>query len=153
MKLSAQSLITAVKTLLIDGKVSTQEDLRGFLLDQGFAVNQSKISRLLRKIGAIKIIDDRGTSCYTLPRHETPPSAHSSLSQLISNIVANENMIIIHTNPGSASLIGRLLDHQTQELGILGTVAGDDTVLVIPSSIKQVENTLIAVKNRLYRVG
>ncbi len=144
------SATNALKALLAQGTISTQEGLRAALSQQGVPVNQSKISRLLRKLGAVKIVNAQGKSIYTMPRGPAMPSAQSSLTDLIVDIVANETLIIIHTNPGSASLIGGLLDHKTQELEILGTVAGDDTVFVVPKSVARIEVTLKAVKARLY---
>lgn len=62
-----------------------------------------------------------------------PPSLRSSLSELVQDIVCNEYLIVIHTNPGSASLIARSLDHYGSDK-ILGTIAGDDTIFVtLPS--------------------
>lgn len=142
-------LISALKALLSTGKIGTQEEIKIALVQQGFSVNQSKISRLLRKIGAIKITNDEGHIVYALPREPALPSTQSSLAQLIIDIVANETLIIIHTNPGSAPLIGGLLDHQTQELEILGTVAGDDTLFVVPKSITRIDATLKAISERL----
>jgi len=147
---TAVNLIDALKTLLSEGIAGTQEEIKNALQSRGIEVNQSKISRILRKIGAVKMVDEEGESVYSLPRNGLPPSTHSSLSQLIVSIVANETLIVIHTNPGSAPLIGRLLDHQTQELFLLGTVAGDDTIFVVPQSIQQIDKTLQAVKERLY---
>jgi transcriptional regulator of arginine metabolism len=146
----SSSLISALRALLLNDKVGTQEEIKTALAQQGFSLNQSKISRLLRKISAIKTTNDKGHIIYALPREPALPSAQSSVAQLIVDIVANETLIIIHTNPGSAPLIGGLLDHQTQELEILGTVAGDDTLFVVPKSIARIDTTLKAVKARLY---
>lgn len=148
-KPSFHSLISALKALLATGTIGTQEEIKTALAQQGFSLNQSKISRLLRKIGAIKVTNDEGHMIYTLPREPALPSTQSSLAQLIVDIVANETLIIIHTNPGSASLIGGLLDHQTQELELLGTVAGDDTLFVVPKSITRIDATLKAISERL----
>jgi transcriptional regulator of arginine metabolism len=142
----------ALKKLLIAGTASTQDEIKHALFKQGITINQSKISRLLRKMGAVKITNEQGESLYSLPRNLAPRTTQSSLSQLIIDIVANEALIIIHTNPGSASLIGGLLDHQIQDLGILGTVAGDDTVFVVPKSIHHIQEALQAIKKRLYNI-
>ncbi|HVV69560.1 MAG TPA: arginine repressor [Gammaproteobacteria bacterium] len=146
----SQKLLNALKTLLLSGTVSTQAEIKQALQQQGFYINQSKISRLLRRLGAIKVTNQQGESSYSLPREPLLPSAQSSLAQLIIDIAANETLIIIRTNPGSASLIAALLDRQAAELGILGTVAGDDTLFIVPRSIHTIQQTLTAIKKRLY---
>ena len=145
-------VISAMKEILQEGVVGTQEAIIQALAEQRIHINQSKASRLLRKVGAVKIINDQGESIYSLQREPMLPSAGSSLARLIIDVMANESLIVIHTNPGSASLIARLLDHRTQELQILGTVAGDDTLLVVPKSTQHIKVTLAAVKKQLYGV-
>jgi len=144
------NLLDALKNLLLEGVAGTQEEMIQALEKQGIHINQSKVSRLLRKVGAVKIINERGESVYSLQREPVPPSTERSVAQLIIDVVANETMIVIHTNPGSASLIARLLDYQVQELGILGTVAGDDTLFVVPKSNRDIGKTVEAIKTRLY---
>ncbi len=146
-------LISVLKDLLVHSKAGTQEEIKQLLQQQGFDVNQSKISRLLRQIGAVKTTNEHKQIVYSLPREPAPPSTQSQLIQLIIDVVANETLIIIHTNPGSAGLIGRLLDHNQKELGILGTVAGDDTIFVVPKSTRQIQQTLRAIKKHLSNIS
>lgn len=139
-------LIEALKQILWSGKASSQEEIVTALEAEGHDVNQSKISRLLRKIGAVKITNEHKQIIYTLPQEPAPPTSKNILSQLITNIACNEALVVIHTNPGCASLIARLLDHHRQELHILGTVAGDDTLFITPTSIKEVIHTTNAIR-------
>ncbi len=150
---SSLKLLNALKNLLISGTAGTQEEIKQTLQQQGFHVNQSKISRLLRRLGAIKVTNERGESSYSLSQDLPVTSTQGALSQLIIDVIANEALIVIRTNPGSASLIAGLLDRLKVELGILGTVAGDDTLFVAPRSIKTINQTLAAVKKRLYGEG
>jgi transcriptional regulator of arginine metabolism len=143
------TILDALKELLLNASVSTQADIKKALQRQGYLLNQSKISRLLRKIGAVKITNEHKQIIYSLPKEPAPPTSAHVFSQLIVNITANETLIVIHTNPGSASMIGRLLDHHAQELEILGTVAGDDTVFIAPKSIKQIASLRKRIKNFL----
>jgi transcriptional regulator of arginine metabolism len=146
------SFVNAVKNLLANGKASTQEDIRLSLAKQGILVNQSKISRLLRKLGVIKIFNAEKKTVYSLPLDPLPPPQNSSLGQLILEILTNETMIVIRTNPGSASLIARLLDHHDKSLKILGTLAGDDTLFVVPHSIKTIQKLATQIKN-LFKIS
>jgi len=140
------ALIDALKDILLSGNAGTQEEIVHSLEAQGFEVNQSKVSRVLRKLGAVKITNERKEIIYALPLEPAPPTSKNILSQLISNISYNEAIVVIHTNPGSASLIARLLDHHRQELKILGTVAGDDTLFITPLSLKNIKQTVLAIR-------
>lgn len=130
----------ALRSILTKKGAGTQEDLRAELEKQGLEVNQSTISRSLRKLGAVKIFSPTGEAFYKLPEEEVIPTVEASLCDLVVNIVHNEFLIVIYTSPGSASLIARNLDHFGSDK-ILGTVAGDDTIFVaIPSgkSLKKI---------------
>jgi transcriptional regulator of arginine metabolism len=148
-KQSSANMFDALKTLLLAETVSTQDEIRLALEALGYDANQSKISRLLRKLGAVKITNERKQIIYSLPHEPPPPASKSILSQLIISIRHNEIMIVIDTNPGSASLIGRLLDHHREELHVLGTVAGDDTVFIAPTSVKLITKTLKSIRTFL----
>jgi transcriptional regulator of arginine metabolism len=143
------SILEAIKKLLANGHNTTQEAIRLSLAKQGIAVNQSKISRLLRKLGAVKKIDQQKKAFYSLPLEPPPPLQNSSLGQLVLDTTANETLIVVRTNPGSASLIARLLDHHYAGREILGTLAGDDTVFVVPKSIKDIKNLTAQIKQLL----
>lgn len=136
-----------LKQLLQTSSTTTQTELQQLLQQKGVCITQSQVSRLLRKIGAVKMINEQGQSVYALPYDIVPPSSQSSLAQLIVDIVANETLIVIHTNPGSAPLIARLFDHQLKEFEILGTVAGDDTLFVVPTSIHNIQEVLEKIKH------
>lgn len=143
------SLEEALKAILLSDSVGTQEAIIEALEELGYEVNQSRISRLLRKLGAIKTANEHKQIIYTLPAEPAPLASKNILSQLIISIKTNESLIVINTNPGSASLIGRLLDYHREELNILGTVAGDDTVFIAPHSVKQIAKTLEIVRDFL----
>ncbi len=140
-------LLEALKELLMRRKETTQEDICLALEKQGYVINQTKVSRLLRKIGAIKVLSPQGDVVYSLPREPSPPRLSTPLSELILRIVANEVMVVIFTSPGSASLIARLLDYEQDALGILGTLAGDDTIFITPHSIKDMKKVVQGIKN------
>ncbi|MBI3544400.1 MAG: arginine repressor [Deltaproteobacteria bacterium] len=134
--------IDALKKLLGQGKLSTQEELVGELADLSFEVTQSTISRDLRKIGAVKAIDPDGRTVYRLPEDvPASPVATTALAELVVDMATNGNLIVIHTTPGSASLVARHLD-ATQRENVLGTIAGDDCIFVAPSSLKDIKSTM-----------
>jgi transcriptional regulator of arginine metabolism len=142
--------LEALRQVLSKKGAGSQEDLREELLKQGFDVNQSTISRGLRKLGAIKTFSPSGEAFYKLPDKETPPSLGASLGDLVLGIRHNDFLIVIQTTSGSASLIAELLDNFGQDK-ILGTVAGDNTIFVaIPSgrSVKKFVSELNAFFNK-----
>lgn len=146
----SNQLLNDLRDLLFEGKVETQEEICQALQAKGHSVNQSKVSRLLRKIGAIKSKNEDGQIVYRLPHEPAPPTIHSSLSSVIIDAVANETTIIVYTSPGSAQVIARLIDYHKNRLQILGTIAGDDTIFIAPKTIQHIDKTLAAIKDILF---
>lgn len=144
-----QAISIAIRKLIHTEKIKTQNQLSDALKAKGFAINQSKISRLLSKLNIVKIKDEEQQLIYGLPKEPHPPAIHISLSNLIIDVVANESQVVIHTSPGSASLIGRIIDYNRESLDILGVVAGDDTLFVVPSSINKIKTCLNNIQNLL----
>lgn len=139
----------ALKQILTTGIAARQEEICDLLNQKGHEVDQSKISRMLRKLGAVKIKDTTGKMVYRLPQNSLPPSTNSSLANLVTEVVANETLIAVHTNPGSAALVARVIDYHRQKLQILGTVAGDDVIFVAPQTTKNTGQLLTAIKKLL----
>jgi transcriptional regulator of arginine metabolism len=137
----ARSRLEALRKLLSEGELSTQDELRGELLRLKFDVTQSTISRDLRRLGAVKGIDPDGRTTYRLPDEVTAPVTTSSLRDLVTEIAHNGSIIVIHTTPGSASLVARHLDHYRPG-GLLGTIAGDDTIFAAPASVRDIKATI-----------
>ncbi len=144
-----QPLTRDLHDLLMAGTAASQDQLCQLLTAQGHEINQSKISRLLRKLGAVKSKNAQGEIVYRLPKEPAPPTPSSPLADLILSIDCNEANIVITTSPGAAQLVARLLDYNREHTGILGSVAGDDTILVIPTSIHQTQLTLEKLKQQL----
>jgi len=143
------ALLEALSEILRKGSAGTQQEICEELAAKGFVINQSKISRLLHKLAAIKVKNAEGQTVYRLPKELAPPPRQTPLTHLILKIEANENLVVIQTSPGSASLIARMLDYQNSESEILATLAGDDTIFVAPKSTKKINSTLEEVKKLL----
>ncbi len=121
----------AVKEAIDSGKASTQEEIRLALEKRGLEITQSTVSRILKKVGAIKSFDQQGRSVYRLDPLMVESAVESSLQNLLVSIDYNDYLVVIKTTPGSASLVARYLDHHKPGK-ILGTIAGDDTIFVAP---------------------
>lgn len=138
--------LNALRKLLEEGEASTQEDLVRELKSQRFAVTQSTISRDLSRLNAVKARDATGRVVYRLPDDiMSPAPVVSDMKGLLLDIYNNESLIVIKTTPGSASLLARLLDTSKPE-GILGTIAGDDTIFVAPMSQKRINQTIAKIR-------
>jgi transcriptional regulator of arginine metabolism len=141
--------LNALRKILESGKNSTQEEIRDMLEERGFDVNQSTISRDLRKVGAIKAIDTKGRTVYRLSQVASETNfVAQSLGDLILSITNNDSLIVIQTTPGSASLIARHLDIN-RPAAILGTIAGDDTIFVAPSKEQSIKQTINAIRESI----
>lgn len=141
--------LQALRRLLAQEDASTQDELREELEKLDFEVNQSTISRDLRKLGAVKMIDANGRTVYRLNEEMAPVRAPTGLATLVTNIEHNGVMVVIHTSPGSASLVARTIDQLRDENGVLGTIAGDDTVFVAPRAPKSIEVLVRAIRQVL----
>ncbi len=144
---SVSERLNALRKILESGKNSTQEELRDMLEAKGHDVNQSTISRDLRKIGAIKGTDNKSRTVYRLSEMSSESNfVGQSIGDLILNITHNDSMIVIQTSPGSASLVARHLDIN-RPADILGTIAGDDTIFVAPSREHSIKQTILAIRD------
>ncbi|TDF38152.1 transcriptional regulator ArgR [Alteromonadaceae bacterium M269] len=137
-----EQLVKAFKELLKGENYGSQAEIVDALKAEGFDnISQSKVSRMLSKFGAVRTRNAKGEMAYCLPPELGMPTAKSPLKQLVLDIVHNNVMIIIRTSPGAAQLIARLLDSLNQTDGVLGTIAGDDTIFIAPTDITQIEET------------
>ncbi|KFD22688.1 MULTISPECIES: transcriptional regulator ArgR [Tatumella] len=129
-----EDLIRAFKALLKEEKFSSQGEIVTALQDEGFNnINQSKVSRMLTKFGAVRTRNAKMEMVYCLPAELGVPTTTSPLKNLVLDIDFNDALVVIHTSPGAAQLIARLLDSLGKAEGILGTIAGDDTIFITPS--------------------
>lgn len=138
-------LTEAIASIFIDTSPEnipgTQAELIEQLRERLIDVNQSSVSRALKKLGAFKKTNEFGRQIYALPGSETNNiymEEVKELSRYIESVESNETMTIVKTGPGTASLVSVILDHLTCP-HIIGTLAGDDTIMVIPNSIKNVQ--------------
>ena len=113
--------------LIKAGKISSQSDLVKELKKAGFSVTQATASRDLEEIGAV-----RGRSGYTLAESDNDSMARSMPlpGELILSVEASGNLAVVRTPPGGAQFLASALDHSGIS-SIIGTIAGDDTVLVV----------------------
>ena len=142
-----EALVQAFKDLLKQEQFGSQGDIVDALKAQGFDnISQSKVSRMLSKFGAVRTRNARQEMVYCLPAELGVPTAKSPLKQLVLDIEHNNMMIIIRTSPGAAQLIARLLDSLSKSDGVLGTIAGDDTIFIAPTDVTEIKQTMVKLE-------
>lgn len=114
--------------------VETQEQLLGELQNEGFRCTQATISRDIKEMRIVKELTSMGTYRYTTSTNEMGGTFTSRLNTIFRECVVSydyaQNIIVIRTLPGLASAAGSAID--TMNLSaVIGTLAGDDTVIVI----------------------
>ena len=123
-----------VASLVDRMRLGTQDDLLGALAGAGCRVTQATVSRDLRELGIQKVLDPLGRQRYVLPGSAPRPDPRGALEALLSqygrSAIAAGNLVVVHCRIGSAPAIARGVDQLAHPL-VLGTLAGDDTFLVI----------------------
>lgn len=137
MQLSKAERQRLIESVVSRMRIGTQFELLDALADAGCAVTQATISRDIRELGLEKTHDPLGRPRYVLPqvvRRSDPAEVLSSiLSQFGRKVTAARNIVVLQSELGSAPAIARALD-QLEHQRIVGTLAGDDTVLVVAPS-------------------
>lgn len=129
-KSERQRLIASVVTRK---RIGTQFELLAALADAGCRVTQATVSRDLRELGLEKAHDPLGRPRYVLPETRRPDprdGLRRVLAEFGRAVTPAQNIVVVHSEFGSAPAIGRALDRLEHGL-IVGTLAGDDTCLVI----------------------
>jgi transcriptional regulator of arginine metabolism len=125
-----------IQRLLSDHHVSSQEHLVELLATEGLTATQATVSRDLEELGAIKVRvagSDRPVYAVAeLPKDQVVPAEHLRrvLGEWVVDIAWSGNLVVLRTPPGSAHVVASALDRTGLD-GVIGTVAGDDTVLVV----------------------
>jgi transcriptional regulator of arginine metabolism len=133
----------AILTLVATRPVHSQEQLAQLLDTQGFETTQATVSRDIKELGLIKVPLKNGESDGNLFKYVVPSATinyvsrlHRAVGELVVSIEQAMNLIVLKTSPGCAMLVASALDEAAWP-EIIGTVGGDDTVLVIVRSIEQ----------------
>lgn len=131
MKTKRQAKIIEI---ISNQSVETQEQLLAALQAEGFRGTQATISRDIKELRIVKELTSLGTYRYTTSANEVGSSFSNKLNTIFRECVISfdyaQNIIVIKTLPGLASAAGSAIDSMNLSI-ILGTLAGDDTVMVI----------------------
>lgn len=129
-------------------EIANQGELVRLLAEQGVEATQVTVSRDLEDLGAVKVRRPGGVLVYALPeggdrRPATEAHLRRVLAEWAADIVSSSNLVVVRTPPGCAHVVASALDRAGLP-GVAGTVAGDDTVLVVAS--EGVEGAALAKK-------
>jgi len=122
--------------ILEEQPISSQSQLVQLLEAEGVVATQATVSRDLEELGAVKVRIPGGTMAYAIPDYtrgeRTTSGDHLKrvLGEFVLEVAHSANIVVLRTPPGSAHVVGSALDRAALP-GVLGTVAGDDTVLVV----------------------
>ena len=135
MKLSKAARQHRIVALLESEAVTSQGQLVELLATADVEATQATVSRDLEEIGAIKVRMAGGESVYAvpeLPKDRVVPGEHLRrvLGDWVVEVASSANLVVVRTPPGSAHVVASALDRAALP-EILGTVAGDDTIVVI----------------------
>ena len=124
-----------VASLLERHAVTSQTQLVELLAAEGVAATQATVSRDLDELGAVKVRVRGNETVYAIPelaRDRPAPEDHLRrvLGDWVAEVAHSGNIVVLRTPPGSAHVVGSALDRAGLE-EIIGTVAGDDTVIVV----------------------
>ena len=125
-----------VVRLLEENAVVSQAQLVELLAGEGISATQATVSRDLEDLGAVRVrlpgVDRQVYALPELPKDQIAPLDHLRrvLGEWVVEIAASHNLVVMRTPPGSAHVVASALDRSTVD-GVLGTVAGDDTILVV----------------------
>ncbi len=132
-------------------EIETQDELVAELIAEGFHITQATVSRDIKDLRLTKVPDERGGYKYT-PMDTADSGITPKMQQLFLNSVISinsaNNIVVIKTLAGSASTIGVVVD-AIKHPAILGSVAGDDTIIIVAASNEQVADIISRLKMML----
>ncbi len=145
-KLRRQSII---KRILRERSISNQEQLLKMLHNEGFKVTQATLSRDFADLGVIRTFTDIGVR-YVISSDDFGKHISKLVGLEILNVSHNENVILMRTIAGRAQGVAHYIDRLNRQ-EILGTIGGDDTVLVIPDKVKNIPGILELIDDIIAR--
>ncbi len=128
-----------IEELINTNKLHTQEEILTALEGRGITATQATLSRDIKELGAHKAVDANGETYYRILKTQFNES-----HPFVLNIEISGQLGVAHTKPGFASALASLIDAAQMD-GVMGTIAGDDTVLII----FKVDTDAVALVNRI----
>ena len=132
---------TKIKEIVQSRPIETQEELAKALQEEGIEVTQATVSRDIKELMLIKVPTSDGPYRYALSQEQNMLMSKNRMARLFQDSIVRVdsalNQIVIHTMPGSANMVAAAIDLAKWE-NVIGTIAGDDTILIITNSTESV---------------
>ena len=141
----------AILELIRERDIETQEELADVLRQRNFKVTQATVSRDIRELRLLKVLTAAGSYKYAAadkPENGLSERFHRIFSESVLSMAHAYNQIIIKTLPGSANVAAEMVDGLRWP-EIIGTLAGDNTILLIVRSVEEVEVVLKRIDDML----
>ncbi|MFD2611891.1 transcriptional regulator AhrC/ArgR [Paenibacillus gansuensis] len=133
-----------IREIILGGEIETQDELAAELSKAGLNVTQATISRDIKEMHLIKVPAADGRYKYSLPAEQKFNPVQKLKRALADNFLSidyTENMIVMKSLPGTANAIAAQVDN-LEWPGVMGTISGDDTILVICKTKEQCKETV-----------
>ena len=135
------SRIRKIREIVRREPVPTQDDLVRALGREGIDVTQATVSRDIKRLGLVKVLDGSGRYRYALPGSASPDSRPANAAQRLQSVFVEFvagvdsalDLILVKTEPGGAPPVAQAIDDMRWP-DVAGTIAGEDTVLVVPTT-------------------
>lgn len=122
-----------IRHIIASKPVATQEELVEALKKDGLSVTQATISRDIAELGLVRVRDLEGRSVYSLPGQSVGMPLERLTRTMLEfgvGVDSSANLVVVRTTPGAAQTVARAIDESSM-VEILGTIAGDDTILIV----------------------
>jgi transcriptional regulator of arginine metabolism len=136
-----------LKEIISTQEIFNQTQLVKSLKQKGVKSTQATLSRDLTELGVVRVPTSNGL-IYRLSIAGDEAALKYRVAEEIISLKRNESLIVVKTYPGRAQGVAAFLDRQS-DLGILGTIGGDDTIIVIPQSVKKIKKIIEQIKINL----
>jgi transcriptional regulator of arginine metabolism len=138
-----------IKQIINEGTITTQNELASAMRKAGFRTTQATLSRDMKELGIAWVHTPSGAK-YMLNPEQEEERLTTLIGMEVEQIMANETTVVIKTLPGRAQGVAEIIDHLRLP-SVLGTLAGDNTVFIMPRSVKKIKETVSSLQNILAR--
>lgn len=150
MKSKRQSKILEI---IEKNEIDTQEQLAKHLKALGFVITQATVSRDIKELSLIKVPTKNGGSKYSFTgqagnNETTPYKLNTILKQAVISVDFAKNLVVIKTLSGMAQAVAYVIDAMKWE-GVLGTIAGDDTIMIVERTDEGADQLCIKIKKMI----
>jgi transcriptional regulator of arginine metabolism len=128
------SRLLTIEKIIEREEITSQEELVKKLKREGMACTQATLSRNLRQLGVMRIPNGKGGYRYTLSGNQIRTSQQGNIINIVTvirSMIDANSMLVMKTRPGYANSVAVMIDN-ADRFEIAGTIAGDDTLLIIP---------------------